>query len=395
MLTYFADLHVHVGISESGRWIKIPTSNRLTVRNILAEAAGRKGMQIIGIVDALSPLVREDLSRLVGEGVLELDTQGGYRYDGRLTLLLGAEIETSETGGGTSHTLIFLPDLALLERFAATMAGHIRNINLSSQNAHMPLARLVNIAAGFGAAIIPAHVFTPHKSLYGACANRICRLLDDREMAMLAAVELGLSADTCLADRIDELADFTFLSNSDAHSLDKIAREYNLLTLQAPSFEECCLAFARKDGRAVVANYGLDPRLGKYHRTFCQACDYIDPTGASFSDHCPCCGSTRVITGVLDRIGAIADRSQACHPAHRPLYHHQVPLNFIPGVGPKVLDKLIAAFGSEMAVLHRAAEEDIRSLVGPNAASSIVSARTGAAVITAGGGGVYGKLAKN
>lgn len=395
MHRYFADLHVHVGISESGKWIKIPTSNRLTVRNILVEAHRRKGMQIIGIVDALSPLVREDLTRLVAEGLLELDSQGGYRYAGQLTLLLGAEIETSEPGGGTSHTLIFLPDLALMEQFAATMARHIRNINLSSQNAHMPLAALVNIAAPYGAAIIPAHVFTPHKSLYGACAKRMSHLLSDREMALLAAVELGLSADTHLADRIGELADFTFLSNSDAHSLDKIAREYNVLTLAAPTFREYCLALARKEGRSVCANYGLDPRLGKYHRTFCQACDYIDPAGTNFSDLCPRCGSSKIVSGVFDRIEGIADSLHPLHPGHRPMYQHQIPLSFIPGVGRKVLDKLIAAFGSEMAVIHSAAEEELRDLVGAGAASGIIKARSGAAVITAGGGGTYGRLAKN
>jgi len=395
MQNYFADLHVHIGISESGKWIKIPTSNRLTVRNILDEASRRKGMQIVGVVDAMSPLVSEDLTQLVSEGLLELDSQGGYRYADRLTLLLGAEIETSETGGGTSHTLIFLPDLALLKRFSTFMAGHIRNINLSSQNAHMPLARLVNIAADFGAAIVPAHVFTPHKSLYGACATRMAHILSDREMALVSGVELGLSADSFLADRIDELADFTFLSNSDAHSLEKIAREYNVLTLQAPTFQECCLAFARKGGRRVAENYGLDPRLGKYHRTFCQACDYIYPDGSSISIQCPQCGGVKMITGVFDRIETIADRKEPQHPSHRPLYHHQVPLTFVPGVGKKVLDKLITAFGSEMKVLHCVDEDEIRALVGAKAASALIEARSGSAVITAGGGGVYGKLAKN
>lgn len=395
MQNYFADLHVHVGISETGKWIKIPTSNRLTVRNILDEATRRKGMQILGIIDALSPLVREDLASLVAEGTLELDSQGGYRYPGGLTLLLGAEIETSEPSGGTSHTLVFLPDLEMLERFAAVMSGHIRNIKMSSQNAHMPLARLVNIAADFEAVIVPAHVFTPYKSVYGACAPRLSHILRDREMALLSAVELGLSADSYLADRISELADLTFLSNSDAHSLDKIAREYNVLSLAAPSFQEFRMALARREGRGVVANYGLDPRLGKYHRTICAGCDYFDPAGESFSQQCPRCGSAKIIRGVFDRIDAIADGKEPVHPAHRPVYHHQVPLSFVPGVGKKVLDKLISAFGSEMKVLHSASEKDIADLVGLSTARSIIQARAGEADITAGGGGSYGRLTKN
>ncbi|MDT8901087.1 endonuclease Q family protein [Anaeroselena agilis] len=395
MKNFFADFHVHVGLSESGRWVKIPTSARLTLRNILAEAAERKGLQIVGVVDALSPLVRDDFALLSAEGLLVLDSQGGYRYDDRLTLLLGAEIETSEPDGGSAHTLVFLPDIGLMADFSATMSRHIRNIHMSSQNAHMPLAELVRIAAPFGALIVVAHAFTPHKGLYGSCTARMANILGEREMAAIGAVELGLSADSSLADRIGELASFTFITNSDAHSLDKIAREYNLLTLGAATFQECAWAFARREGRAVAANFGLDPRLGKYHRTFCGHCDYFDPAGAPFTDACPRCGSSKIVRGVFDRIDDIADWPEPRHPDHRPPYRHQVPLSFIPGVGGKALDKLLAAFGSEMNVLHNVDAAALREVVGAKAAAAIIAARAGEAAITAGGGGIYGKLTKN
>lgn len=394
MNEFFADFHVHVGISEDGRWVKIPTSDRLSLRNILAEAADRKGLSIVGIVDALSPLVRRDFNHLTDEGLLAADNQGGYRYQGKLTLLLGAEIETSEPDGGTAHTLIFLPDIKLMEAFADKMAGHIKNIHLSSQNAHMPLAELVRQAAAFEAVVVPAHVFTPHKSLYGNCSDRMARLLGARELAGVAAIELGLSADSDMADRIGELADYTFLTNSDAHSLDKIAREYNVLALAAPTLAECAQAFARRDGRRVAANYGLDPRLGKYHRTFCEACQSIDPTGTTFTDRCPSCGSRKIVKGVFDRIESIADYPEPRHPAHRPPYHHQVPLSFVPGVGRKAMAKLLAAFGSEMNVVHRASLPELTQVVGAKVAETISLARAGEAAIAAGGGGVYGKLAK-
>ncbi len=395
MKNFFADFHVHVGLSERGQWVKIPTSNRLTLRNILAEAADRKGLQIVGVVDALSPYVREDFALLAAEGLLALDSQGGYRYDDRLTLLLGAEIETSEPDGGSAHTLIFLPDIELMAAFSSTMSRHIRNIHMSSQNAHMPLAELVRIAAPFGALIVVAHAFTPHKGLYGSCTTRMANILGEREIAAIAAVELGLSADSSLADRIGELESFTFITNSDAHSLDKIAREYNLLAIEAASYQECAWAFARQKGRAVAANFGLDPRLGKYHRTFCGQCDYFDPAGEPFTVSCPRCGSGKIVRGVFDRIDDIADWSEPRHPAHRPPYRHQVPLSFIPGVGGKALGKLLAAFGTEMNVLHSAGAAALRQVVGEKAAAAILAARAGEAAITAGGGGTYGKLAKN
>lgn len=397
MQSYFADFHVHIGLSESGRWIKIPTSNRLTLRNILHEAAERKGMNIIGVVDALSPVVRQDLSRLVAEGLLELDSQGGYRYKNKLTLLLGAEIETSEPDGGLAHTLVFLPDMELMSRFAALMSKHIKNIDLSSQNAHMSLSELLVIARSFEAMIIPAHVFTPHKSLYGSCTNRMDRILRDREIASVSAVELGLSSDTALADRIGELGNFTYISNSDAHSLDKIAREYNILNLAAPTFHECLQAFFRQAGRAVVANFGLDPRLGKYHRTFCSGCNSVleEQPGCSGFDLCPFCGSKKIIRGVLDRINEIADYTAPRYPEHRPPYRHQVPLSFVPGIGKKALEKLIGVFGNEMAILHQAGEKELSAVVGAKSADIIVKARGGQVGILAGGGGIYGKLTKN
>ncbi len=84
----------------------------------------------------------------------------------------------------------------------------------------------------------------------------------------IPAIELGLSADTEIADKLKELAKYTFLTNSDAHSLPKIGREYNIIELEEANFKEILLALQRKDGRSITANYGLDPKLGRYHRTF-------------------------------------------------------------------------------------------------------------------------------
>ena len=50
-------------------------------------------------------------------------------------------------------------------------------------------------------------------------------------------MNFGLSADTDYADRIRELANKKFLTNSDAHSLPKIAREYNTFEMENISFE--------------------------------------------------------------------------------------------------------------------------------------------------------------
>lgn len=389
---YFTDLHIHVGMSQSGKWIKIPTSRRLTVGGILDEAVKRKGMDIVGIVDALSPLVLTDLQALVDQGLLVPVSGGGYLYHDHLLVVLGAEIETREDNGGLAHTLAFLPDIKTMNTFSTYMSQFIRNISLSSQNAHMPLKQLIQIASGYEALIIPAHVFTPHKSLYGVCCNRISHILADKDMGKLAAIELGLSADSSLADQISELADFTFLTNSDAHSLDKIAREYNVFSLKTLSFEEIAKALARKDSRQVIANYGLDPRLGKYHRTFCRECGFTPDTKAGAAGKCPKCNSNTLTKGVWERITEIADYAKPHHPVHRPQYFYQIPLEFIPGIGKKVMAKLLAEFKTEMNIIHYATYEMLSSIAGNKIADYIMKARTGNAAISAGGGGIYGRI---
>lgn len=388
---YFTDLHIHVGMSHSGKWVKIPTSKRLTVSGILEEAAERKGLNIIGIIDALSPLVLADLKALIEKELLVPVSSGGYLYRNNLLVILGAEIETREITGGLAHTLIFVPDIGTMTAFSTYMSQFIRNINLSSQNAHMSLKQLIQIATGFDSLIIPAHVFTPHKSLYGVCCQRLSHILPDKDMAKIAAIELGLSADSTLADRIGELAGYTFLTNSDAHSLDKIAREYNVFSMDTLSFQEIAKVLSRTDQRQVIGNYGLDPRLGKYHRTFCRQCDFTVNEVLS-DNYCPKCGSSELTKGVFDRINEIADYTEPHHPAHRPQYHYQIPLEFIPGLGKKIMAKLLEAFETEMNILHYATYEALSKVAGDKIAGFIMAARVGTAAISAGGGGIYGRM---
>lgn len=391
MNRYFADFHIHVGISESGKWVKIPTSRKLTVRTILDTALRRKGLQIVAIVDAMSPWVQTDIQRLLEEGNLIPQTGGGYCYHNGVTLLLGAEIETCEDAGGMCHSLLYLPDLPAMQGLTRDMSRHIRNIGLSSQNAHMPLRQLAGIARVHEALFVPAHVFTPYKSLYGACADRMSTILRETDAEVVSAVELGLSADTVMADRIRELWGFEFLTNSDAHSPEKIGREYNLLEIASPSHSECALAFKRKDGRRVLENYGMDPRLGKYHHSCCEKCATIFPASL-VQPTCPCCGGTKLVKGVADRIEEIADVSNDLHPPTRPQYHYQTPLYMLPGLGSKTLAKLVDELGTEIELSHTASLDEIRRVGGKRSAVAIAALRAGTATVQSGGGGTYGKV---
>ena len=71
-----------------------------------------------------------------------------------------------------------------------------------------------------------------------------------------------------MADTIEELEDIPFLTNSDAHSPwpHRLGREFNELEIGKLTFDDVRDAILNKK---IKANYGFDPRLGKYHKTAC------------------------------------------------------------------------------------------------------------------------------
>lgn len=385
---FYCDLHVHIGRTSEGQAVKISGSRDLTFAGIAREAAERKGIELIGIIDSHSPGVIRDIHAALESGEMTEAEGGGIAYRGT-TIILGTEIEIREPGRKECHVLAFMPDLKTMEAFSGWMSGHMRNVNLSSQRLYAPSRVLQDEITGRGGLLIPAHIFTPHKGLYGCAAERMAELFD---LGGIAAVELGLSADSEMAGYISELDPYSFLTNSDAHSLGKIGREYNLIEMRQPSFRELKLALERSDGRRVSANFGLNPRLGKYHRTYCGGCGSIVDEAYATSERCPYCGSPKLVRGVLDRILDIADRPLPQVPDYRPPYHYQVPLEFIPGLGKRKLEALLQAFGTEMNILHKAEEQELAAVAGSELAAQIVLARTGQLALSAGGGGTYGKV---
>ncbi|MGM0492340.1 MAG: endonuclease Q family protein [Armatimonadota bacterium] len=388
-MLFVCDMHVHIGRSTSGRPVKITAARDLTFENIARECAKRKGIDVVGVVDCASPPVLEDIHALVEAGEMVEQPGGGLRYLDEVTVILAAEFETYEEGGGQSHHVSYFPSVEALQGFSDTLSEHVTNMELSSQACRLPARELLEMALGFDALFVPAHCFTPHRSPYGSCVDRMGEMFGDA-WEQVRAIELGLSADSFLADRIGELAERSFLSNSDAHSLPKIGREYNIIEMEAPTFEEFAMALRREGGREIAANFGLDPRLGKYHRTFCEECERIAQSDPPVLE-CESCGAENVTRGVLDRIVEVADFDEPQAPDHRSHYQYQVPLQFVPGVGTVTLNKLINRFGSEMAVLHEAEPEELAQTVGTKIATLIVHARQGTLPLKAGGGGHYGK----
>ena len=368
--------------------MKISAAKDLTFFNIAQEAAVRKGMEIIGIIDCHSPSVQDDIMTYLDRGEMKELEGGGIRYQDT-TIMLGSEIEVREPGMGPAHLLAYMPNLKVMQGFTQWMKGHMKNVELSSQRIYVPARVLQEEVLGRGGILIPAHIFTPHKSVYGSASSKMEHLLD---LKGISAVELGLSADSDMAGLISELDPFTFVTNSDAHSLGKIGREYNEMKLASPTYEELVKALHRQEERGIIANYGLNPRLGKYHRTYCSLCESVLDESETTVLRCADCGSNKIIRGVMDRILNLADREKAFLPSYRPPYHFQVPLEFIPGLGPRKLDQLLRRFGTEMNVLHRTTPDELASEIGEEVASYIVKARKGTLQLEVGGGGRYGKV---
>ncbi len=390
----FADLHVHIGRSENGKPIKITAARSLNFANIAKECADRKGINIVGIIDCASPYVIEDIENFLKTGEAYEIEDGGIIYKDKVCILLGSEVETSEVGRngkcGAAHNVCFFPHLSDIKGFSKEMSKHIHNITLSTQRSDVSGYELIDIVEKYNGILIPAHCFTPFKSYYGNCVDRMKDIFKEK-FNKIFSIELGLSADTYLADMITELEDKTFVTNSDAHSLPKIAREYNKMLVNDISFKEVVKALKGEDGRKVLCNYGLDPKLGKYHRTFCDSCNQVIETKEPVAV-CPFCGSDKVTFGVFDRIELIKDKEESKSPANRPPYVYQVPLTFIPGVGNKTIDRLLDSFGTEMTILHKLSKDDIEAVVGEKVANEIIASREGKMKIHAGGGGVYGKV---
>ncbi len=394
MNEFFMDLHIHIGASSAGTPVKITASRNLTFENIIIETYERKGIDIIGIIDCASPAVIEDIRTMIANDHLVLLDGGGYRYLDRVTILLGSEVESKEQTGGIGHFLAFFPTLEQMVEFSEIMSQHITNITLSSQMTFLPARKILQIVDDIGGDLIPAHAFTPYKSIYGNCTTTLTEIFPDGMDQKIKTIELGLSADSRMADHFSELRKRRFLSNSDAHSLPKIGREYNLIEVVKPDFVHVfgALAGDEKLGK-ILANYGLDPRLGKYHRSFCEICE-TTLTDNPPQWQCPYCGSKKVVAGVWDRIIAIRDQESSISPDHRPPYYFQIPLENIPKVGRKTIQKLISAFGSEMNVLHKASLEQIAEIVSRKTAENIVLAREGKLTLLPGGGGNYGKAVR-
>lgn len=253
------------------------------------------------------------------------------------------------------------------------------------------------------AMLIPAHIWTPHFSMFGAFSG-----FDTVEACFgdmtpyIHAVETGLSSDPPMNWRLSALDRFTLVSNSDAHSPQKLGREANLFNTPF-SYAAMAAALERPDSEGFAGTIEFFPEEGKYHfdgHRNCQLC--LKPSETLATDgRCPVCGKKLTI-GVLHRVEDLADREEGFRPAHARPFESIVPLpeviaasiGFTPA-SAKVQTRysaLLHHLGPEFTILREAPLEEIAHAAGPSVAEGIRRMRAGEVTVSPGYDGEYGKI---
>ncbi|SDP89998.1 TIGR00375 family protein [Litchfieldia salsa] len=210
MNQYYVDLHIHIGRTNTGKPVKITGAKSLTIENILLEATEIKGMDMIGVIDCHVPEVLNELERLMDKGDVFQFEEGGLRFKD-VTLLLGSELEIyDENCKGPIHVLAYLPTIEKMWEFSRWLATRMKNISLSSQRIYERGTVLQEKVKELQGLFIPAHVFTPYKSLYGKGVKST--LTEVFNPLLIDAIELGLSSDTIMADHISELHAYPYVT---------------------------------------------------------------------------------------------------------------------------------------------------------------------------------------
>ena len=311
---YIADLHIHSKYSRA-------TSKELEPEPLDAWAR-RKGIGLVGTGDFTHPAWRAELRDKLAEAEEGLYTLKGAGPDAPRFVITGEISSIYKKNGKVRkvHSLILLPHLEAAETLSRRLEA-IGNLHSDGR----PILGLdcrdlleITLESCPDAVFIPAHIWTPHFSLFGAFSgfDTIGECFGDLT-GHIHALETGLSSDPTMICRCSALDGYTLVSNSDAHSPSKLGREANLLDTGL-SYRE--LARAIQTGEGFHGTIEFFPEEGKYHfdgHRNCGVC--LSPVKAEAAGGvCPVCGK-RLTTGVLHRVEQLADRPEGyVRPDARP-----------------------------------------------------------------------------
>nr|MDD6336137.1 UvrD-helicase domain-containing protein [bacterium] len=402
-----ADLHIHSRYSRATSRELVPQSLDWFVR--------RKGIGLIGTGDFTHAAWRQELAqalRPAEDGLYTLAQQ--EKMPGALDgpaprFVISGEISSIYKKNGKTrkiHNLILLPSLEAAEKISRKLEGLGANLHSDGR----PILGLdsrtlleLTLDACPQAIFIPAHIWTPHFSLFGAYSgfDTIEECFEDLTPC-IHALETGLSSDPPMNGRLSALDGYLLVSNSDAHSPDRLGREGNLLQIEL-SFDGLARALDGRDPHGLAGTLEFFPEEGKYHfdgHRACKVCLSPEQTRA-LGGVCPVCGK-RITVGVLHRVEQLADRPEGAGPAQPRTFESLVPLaeviaastghSPVSAKGRALLEGMLQALGPEFAILRILPLEDIARQAGPLVAEGIRRLRCGQVERVPGYDGEYGRV---
>lgn len=401
---YIADLHIHSRFSRA-------TSKDCDAPH-LDWWARRKGIRLLGTGDFTHPAWRAELKEQlvpVGGGMYtlraDLRLPGTAPGEPPLFVVTGEISSIYKRDGKTRkvHNLILLPSLEAADELSVRLEaiGNIRSdgrpiLGLDSRDL---LALTLETCPD--AEFIPAHIWTPHFSMFGAFSgfDSIAACFGDLA-SHIHAVETGLSSDPPMNWRVSALDGLTLVSHSDAHSPAKLGREANLLDaeLTYPG-----LTRALRTGDGFLGTVEFFPEEGKYHldgHRNCGVCLTPAET-AELSGLCPICGKKLTI-GVEHRVEELANRPAGFRPERAKPFESLAPLPEVIAASAggsaagkrtaELYEHMLRSLGTEFSILRETPVEEIERTAGPCVAEGIRRLRRGQVERRAGFDGEYGAV---
>jgi DNA helicase-2/ATP-dependent DNA helicase PcrA len=411
LMKFIADLHIHSHFSRA-------TSQDLTFEH-LHKWAQLKGIQVVGTGDLTHPgwlqeiktkleSAEEGLFQLKDEYAKAMQPEVFKACQSPVRFILSGEISTIYKKNGAVrkiHHVVFAPHIEAVEKIQAALekVGNIHSDGrpILGLDSRVLLEMLLEIDPHIY--LIPAHIWTPWFSLFGSKSgfDKIEDCFEDLT-PQIFAVETGLSSDPPMNWRLSALDRYTLVSNSDAHSPQKLAREANVFETEL-SYPAMFAALKTGDPATFLGTLEFFPEEGKYHYDGHRKCEICwDPqVTLQHKGICPQCGKP-VTIGVMNRVAALADRPEGAKPAKTHPFKSLVPL-------PEVLSEalqigetskrvvqtyevLLTQLGSELAILQDIPIEAIERTGGTLLAEGIRRVRNGQVHIEAGYDGEFGVI---
>jgi len=404
-MRYIADFHLHSKYSRA-------TSPQMDLEN-LDKWARLKGIQIIGTGDFTHPLWLKEIKRKLeplNNGLFKLKKA----KDNLVNFILTTEVSciyTKNNKGRRVHLVVFMPDLASVEKFniQLSLLG-----NLKSDGRPMlgiDAKEIVKIALNISAEalIMPAHIWTPWYSVFGSKSgfNSLEECFDDLTK-YIYAIETGLSSDPAMNWRLSQLDRVAIISCSDAHSPKNLGREATVFEFPiTPTYKDIIEAikngssFQRQSG--LIGTIEFFPEEGKYHYDGHRACNVCLTPAETIQRNgvCPVCGKPLTV-GVMNRVNELADRPEGEAPSGVIPFKSLIPLQEIIAEAMKVskLSKkveeeylsMINRTTNEFKILLDLSEKELKKITTEKIAQGIIKMRKGKVNRTAGYDGVYGQI---